>query len=55
MKGPKVCFCGDVDCSFDPPKKIDGEREVENEELRYLSEDEVNDEELVRYKRFGVG
>lgn len=38
-------------------KLIDSEREKENEEARYweLGEDEVNDEEITRYKRFGVG
>ena len=30
-------------------EKSDPKRDVENEELRYLDEDEVNDEDLVRY------
>lgn len=33
----------------------DPEREAENEELRYLPDSEVEDEDLKAYKRFGVG
>jgi hypothetical protein len=45
------CICG---------RDRSPKREAENEELRYrdsiyLTEDEVNDEDLVRYYRNGVG
>ena len=33
----------------------DPEREAENEELRYLPDSDVEDEDLKAYKRFGVG
>lgn len=38
------------------PKREIPEREQENIEARYweLPEDDVNDEEITRYKRFGV-
>lgn len=42
-------FIGGMCVSCDP------ERDVENEELRYLNDSEVNDEDLTVYKRFGVG
>lgn len=40
------------------PKKPDPERESENSEYRYfeeLDDSEINDEDLTKYKTFGVG
>lgn len=41
-----------------PPKKPSPEREEENIEHRYyevLEEEDVNDEEITKYKRFSIG
>lgn len=52
MTDPKHKFVSGICVNCPSP-----EREAENEELRYtqIEDDDLNDEDLMAYKRFGVG